>query len=184
MNEKKLAVILPGIGYHKDKPLLYYAAKLAEKLGYKVIFVEYHDLPEKVKGNREKMIAAFDLAFAQTREYLKSEDYSRYEDVVFIGKSIGTAVESAYVKQYDVPARQIWYTPVEATFSKGSKDVLAFIGDADPWSDVAKVKQMAAEQGIKLHSYEACNHSLECEDILKNIRILQDVMEKTAAFLK
>lgn len=29
MQEHKLALIIPGIGYHKYKPLLYYAAKMA-----------------------------------------------------------------------------------------------------------------------------------------------------------
>lgn len=29
--EKKIAVLFPGIGYHTDKPLLYYSKKLARK---------------------------------------------------------------------------------------------------------------------------------------------------------
>ncbi len=29
MDNKRLAVLFPGIGYHCDKPLLYYSAKLA-----------------------------------------------------------------------------------------------------------------------------------------------------------
>ena len=30
--ENKLAVIFPGIGYHTDKPLLYYGKKLAKNM--------------------------------------------------------------------------------------------------------------------------------------------------------
>ena len=30
----KLAVFFPGIGYHCDKPLLYYSRKLAQECGY------------------------------------------------------------------------------------------------------------------------------------------------------
>ena len=30
----KLAVFFPGIGYHCDKPLLYYSQKLAKECGY------------------------------------------------------------------------------------------------------------------------------------------------------
>ena len=34
-NQKgKLAVIFPGVGYHADKPLLYYGRKLAKQHGY------------------------------------------------------------------------------------------------------------------------------------------------------
>ena len=30
----KVAVFFPGIGYHCDKPLLYYSRKLAQECGY------------------------------------------------------------------------------------------------------------------------------------------------------
>ena len=32
-NEKKLVVLFPGFGYGPDKPLLYYAAKVARRQG-------------------------------------------------------------------------------------------------------------------------------------------------------
>ena len=38
---KKTAVIFPGIGYHTDKPLLYYSRKIAASQGYNVIEVPY-----------------------------------------------------------------------------------------------------------------------------------------------
>ena len=37
----KLAVLFPGIGYHVDKPLLYYGRKLAVQRGYEVVGVPY-----------------------------------------------------------------------------------------------------------------------------------------------
>ena len=88
-----------------------------------------------------------------------------------------------YASEHVPESRQIWYTPVEATFSFGAKDVIAFIGDEDPWSDVAKVKKMAEEQGITLFSYPDCNHSLETDDVDTNLVNLRDVMVKTARFI-
>lgn len=38
---KKAAVLFPGIGYHTDKPLLYYSKKIAAELGYEIIEVPY-----------------------------------------------------------------------------------------------------------------------------------------------
>ncbi len=32
MEQNRIAVFFPGIGYHKDKPLLYYAVKLARRM--------------------------------------------------------------------------------------------------------------------------------------------------------
>ncbi len=183
MSTKKLAVFLPGIGYHKDKPLLYYAAKMAVSKDYEVIHVEYHDLPQKVKGDPSKMQAAAEIAFSQMEEQLKDVDFSAYGEALFVGKSIGTYLAALYVSKHELDARQIWYTPLEATFSFDSKDVLAFIGDADPWSDVDRVKQIAKKMEIPLYSYEGVNHSLECEDVIRNIRVLEDVMEKMEEFL-
>ncbi len=181
---RKLAVILPGIGYHKDKPLLYYSSKLAQKLGYDVISIEYHDMPQKIKGDAAMMKKAAEIAFSQMEEQLKRVDFSEYDEVVFIGKSIGSVVEASYVAKHGIKARQIWYTPVEATFQFATSNVLAFIGDADPWSDVDKIKDMAKIAGISLYSYEDCNHSLESEDVLRNIEILQEVMKLTDTYLR
>lgn len=183
MNDKKLAVIFPGIGYHKDKPLLYYAAKLMQNKGYDVINIEYHDMPQKIRGNAEMMKKAAMLACSQTEQQLFNVDFSLYDSLVFIGKSIGTVALAKYISDHNLNAKQIWYTPVEATFLFGSKDVIAFIGDDDPWSDVDTVKKTANDHKITLYSYPECNHSLESGDVDKNIANLRDVMNKTDSFV-
>ncbi len=183
MNSKKLAVMFPGIGYHKDKPLLYYATKLVQSKGYDVVHVEYHDMPQKIRGDIAMMKKAAELAYGQSKEQLAEVSFDEYESVLFVGKSIGTVVLAKYVTDHAIDAKQIWYTPVEGTFSFGAKDAIAFIGDADPWSDVDEVKRLAREQGISLHSYPECNHSLECSDIERNIDIIKDVMKITADYL-
>ncbi|MCR5733233.1 MAG: alpha/beta hydrolase [Lachnospiraceae bacterium] len=184
MNEiKKAAIIFPGIGYHRDKPLLYYSAKLAIAKGYKVISIEYHDMPKKIRGNKEMMKKAAEIAFEQSEIRLSEAALPQYDRLLFIGKSIGTVAMADYVSKHGIDALQIWYTPVEATFSYDTKDVIAFIGDADPWSDVNRIKTMAGEKGIKLYSYPDCNHSLECESVEKNLEILRDVMDKTEKYM-
>ncbi len=183
MKEKKLAVIWPGIGYHKEKPLLYYATKMLQNKEFEVIHIEYHDMPQKIKGDASMMEKAAMLACSQTEEQLRDVAFIDYDEILFVGKSIGTIALSKYAKDHKIQAKQIWYTPLEATFSFAQKDTLAFIGDADPWSDVHAIKEMAKEKGIKLYSYTDGNHSLETEDVKQNLRILQDVMEKTELFL-
>ena len=44
MSDKKLAVIFPGIGYHTDKPLLYYSKKIARQHGYDIVELSFHDI--------------------------------------------------------------------------------------------------------------------------------------------
>ena len=43
-NEKKLVVLFPGFGYGPDKPLLYYAAKVARRQGVDCMVVQYRQL--------------------------------------------------------------------------------------------------------------------------------------------
>ena len=198
---KKLAVVFPGIGYHKDKPLLYYSSRLVKNEGYEIIDVSYHDLPEKIRGDQEKMMLSAKIAYGQTEEQLASVDFGAYDEIIFIGKSIGTVMLTRYVSEHGIKAKQIWYTPVEATLdfypgnvkgvdSSGSgnsssdpSDVIMFIGDDDPWSDVDKVKEKSDEKGVRWFSYSGCNHSLECNDVDRNIQIISDVMKKTAEFI-
>ena len=52
--EKRLAVIFPGVGYHVDKPLLYYSRKLAKEYGYEVaVQITVHFLPESRAMHRK-----------------------------------------------------------------------------------------------------------------------------------
>ena len=183
MNSKKLTIVLPGIGYHKDKPLLYYASKLALSKSYDIFYIECKDLPAKIVGDPEMMQMAVQMAYAQAVEQLDRIDLSEYSDIVFIGKSIGTIVAAKYVKEYGIKARQIWYTPLEATFMFSTKHAIAFIGDADPWSDVERVKEISKSMHIKMYSYPECNHSLECKSVDRNISIIREVMQITEKYL-
>lgn len=45
LHTDRLAVMFPGLGYGPDRPLLYYAGKLARTAGYELITVSYGELP-------------------------------------------------------------------------------------------------------------------------------------------
>ena len=54
---KRLAVIFPGIGYHCDKPILYYSRKLAKEQEYKeIISLEYSYTEKNIRGNEKRML--------------------------------------------------------------------------------------------------------------------------------
>lgn len=113
----KLAVIFPGIGYHTDKPLLYYAKKLAAQLGYEIKEVPYGGFPKDVKGSEEKMRQAFLSALSQTEHMLEQVNFTEYEELLFISKSVGTAVAAAYAVKHGLAPAHIYFTPVEASFA-------------------------------------------------------------------
>ena len=68
---KKLAIFFPGIGYHCDKPLLYYARKLTQECGYEEsILLSYSYDGRNIRGDEQKMQQAFEALYAQAEQQL------------------------------------------------------------------------------------------------------------------
>lgn len=88
----KIAVYFPGIGYHCDKPLLYYSRSIADKLGYEnCLKINYTYQAGNIRGNIEKMKETYEILSAQTEDLLADIDWNEFDDILFISKSIGTA---------------------------------------------------------------------------------------------
>ncbi len=180
---KRLAVFFPGIGYHNDKPLLYYSRKLAREAGCDIIDISY-DFPfraKEIKGDKDKMADAFELAAQQADEKLSTVNFDEYEKVLFIGKSIGTTVAAYYDKRHNVGAEHIVLTPVPQTFDylKPASGIV-FHGNADPWCENPLVTEKCEELDMELHIVEGANHSLETGSALADIRNLEDIMGSIA----
>ena len=182
----KIAVFFPGIGYHCDKPLLYYSRNIARELGYKDCRnVNYTYQAGNIRGNEEKMKEAYEALFLQAESVLTDIIWSEYDDVLFISKSIGTIIATSYAEKYGLKsARHILYTPLAQTYLFPPKHAIGFIGTADPWSDTDEIIRLSNANHIPLTVYDECNHSLECKDTLKNLEIIKDVMQKTMDFCK
>lgn len=182
----KIAVYFPGIGYHCDKPLLYYSRRIADKLGYENSrAVSYTYSAGNIRGNDEKMKEAYETLFSQTEAGLADIVWTEYDEVLFISKSIGTVIAASYAEKHGLTcARHILYTPLEQTFLFEPNHAIGFIGTADPWSSIDEITRLSTANNIPLTVYEGCNHSLECDDTLKNIDTLKDVMQRTRDFIE
>lgn len=183
-NTKKIAVILPGIGYTCDRPLLYYGGKLAQGLGWEVRRVPYGGFPEKVRGDAEKMRRSANIALRQTEEMLGDADWKQYGQILFISKSVGTVAAAAYAHAHHLSCRHILFTPVEATFAVPVKNAIAFHGTADPWVATETLNRLCREANVPLYITENANHSLETGDVPLDIRNLQTVMAQAEAFMR
>lgn len=180
----KLTVLFPGIGYHCDKPLLYYSAKLARAAGFEVLPVPYTGFPKKVRGDADKLRACLEIARAQTKDILAKVSWEAYTDVLFVGKSIGTTVASRYAKEKGLDVHSILLTPLADTFGYVGGKAIAFHGTADPWAETSAIAAGCAERGIPLFLTEGANHSLETGDVLKDLRTLEETMTRIDAFLR
>lgn len=173
----KLAVFFPGIGYHCDKPLLYYSEKLAKQYQYETIKIAY-------EGLGKDLDEAFAGALSQTETCLAEVDWKRYEDVLFVSKSIGTAVACAYARKHAVTCRNIYYTPLERTYLFAPQSGIVFHGTGDPWAETEIIKEKCRESRLPLFIVEESNHSLEIPgDTRRNLEILEHVMEGTQSYI-
>lgn len=181
---RKIAIIFPGIGYHCDKPLLYYSRAIVRECGCEeCVNLAYSYDGGNIRGNAQKMQAAFEALYAQAEKSLERIEFESYDDILFVSKSVGTIIASAYAKKHGITCRNILYTPLSQTFLFEPKNGVAFIGTGDPWSDVREVISLSEKCGVPIHIYEKANHSLETDNCMNNLTILKDVMKKTVDFL-
>ena len=180
----KICVLFPGIGYTTEKPLMYYSGKYASQIGYELVRLKFHDLPSGAKGNKEIMGKAVDLAFDQAMELLRDVEWSQYDEILFIGKSIGTVVAAKYGKALALHASYVFLTPLEETFLYAEpKAGIVCHGTADPWADTAVITKKCEELNVPLYLYEKANHSLETGDVSRDMVIAGDVMKKIMSYL-
>ncbi|MCR5035021.1 MAG: alpha/beta hydrolase [Clostridia bacterium] len=191
-NEQKIAVLFPGIGYTCDRSLLYYTGKLLQKHGYELIRLAYGGFPANVKGDAAGIRQCVVIALDQTEEQLKDVDFGAYDDVVFVGKSIGTVVALRFAQSHGVDAQFVLLTPLERTFESVSSTktvalqgnrAVAFHGTADPWARTDRIITACKSKSIPLYLTDDANHSLETGDVGKDIENLQRVLDQIWTFI-
>ena len=194
MNKTKLALVFPGLGYGPDRPLLYYAGKLARKAGYALVTLSYGELPRVERPAPGKPLdtgrlgECFRLALERSASRLdgvlgKEEMAEEAPGILIISKSIGTAVGAAWAESRGIVPRQVLYTPVTRTFDFPLARSVAFHGTADPWIRTCDCVAGCRNAGVPLHLFEGADHSLECGDVGESIRYLARAMRLTAGFI-
>ena len=173
---KKIAVIFPGMGYGKDKPLLYFAAKLAKELGYEIRYTNYDEMPPMEGTDIEAKTRWTEAAYLMAAEQLTDIDWEG-KDVVFIAKSVGTIVASKYAVDHNLQPVMILLTPLDETFAflTGGRNII-FTGDKDPMIDISLHGEELESKVEEYFRYEGANHSLECGDVDRNLEILRDIV--------
>lgn len=164
---RDLAILLPGLNYTCDMPLLYYPARLLVERGADVLQlrVDYtrpefqsRERPEQVAWMGEDARAAVQAGIGQRN----------YDRLVLIGKSIGTLGLAYLVTQGGLAtATTIWLTPLlrqpwlvqAAQQCRGP--ALFVAGTGDSTYDPAALEKVQQATGAKSFILEGANHSLE-----------------------
>lgn len=170
---KKLVVMFPGVGYTMDFPMLYYASFLFEAKGYEQIHMKYNSIffePELTR--KEKSLRVRDYVWEKVKEI----DFSKYEKVVFLSKSVGTKEAGFLAEKLEIEPEQIYLTPVPDALPYIKEKDTVVIGTVD--EVYPECKAYCDEHGIKPLYIEGANHSLEVEGKpFESLEILKDVMK-------
>lgn len=174
---KNLAVLFPGVDYKTDKPLLYYAGKIAQKYNCEVVKISYGNLP---RSDKMKM---FDYALTAANAALNPVAFEAYEHIFFISKSIGTMVAGTIQKHLPKKVNHIFFTPIQESVPFLCEDSLVFTGNKDPYVHISDVVKQHENTKFQLHVVKESNHSLETGDVQKDISILRKIEELCETYI-
>lgn len=180
---RKIAVIFPGVGYKKDRPLLYYAAKIASSRGYELRFVDFSEIEwskEKLK-DQGFLVKTLEKCLQITEKTLEDTGDLSGDEVVFISKSIGTVVAVAYEKKKSLCVKQICFSPLEMIDDYVREEgAVLFCADSDPFADYKILDRIAKEKKLEIQRISGGNHSLETGDVCEDIDNMKSMMQRVA----
>ena len=175
MAADKLMVLFPGRNYSCDKPLLYYADRVFTNRGYDVVRLDYN---YHLKGDKNDIAGLIEEAKTYIEASLKKIDFSGYEDIVFVSKSMGTALAGYFENYFKLRVRHIFLTPLSATLKYMKRGKCIVVGGKnDAHLDAKRLRIYCVEQDVALKQFEDVGHSLESyDDINKTFAILMVIV--------
>jgi predicted alpha/beta-hydrolase family hydrolase len=169
----RCAVVLPGVRYFSQAPLLWFAREAAQARGWSVL-----ELSERAPADEEP------FAWMRDRAERALDSASEEGAVVVIGKSLGSAA-APLVAERGLAA--VWLTPllirpeVVAALRATTATALLVGSTADrTWSD----GEQPGGDSIEVLELDGLDHSLQVEgDPLASLDVLRQVTERIGAFL-
>lgn len=188
-NSNVLAVLLQGIGYTFDMPLLYYSKRLSLEKGYDVLPIEcgFQAAGKKLYLENEKEIK---IMIDESYELLKMSLCDKYKRIIFIGKSIGTVVQKVIETRlkgdnFKGEIVNVYLTPINKTCELGIEhQSLVVCGTNDAFISSENREKMMNMDSIKYIEIEGAGHSLVIkDDVEKSIRALEYVLSEEKEFI-
>jgi hypothetical protein len=169
----RCAVVLPGVRYFSQAPLLWFAREAAQAAGWSVL-----ELSERAPADREPFEWMRDRA-------ARALAAAPGDTVVVIGKSLGSAA-APLVAERGLPA--VWLTPllvrpeVVSALASSSAPALLVGSTADPTCSGGEQPRGGS---VSVLEFDGLDHSLQAEgDPLASLDVLRQVTERIGEFLE
>lgn len=192
-NTDHLALILPGLNYTCDMPLLYYTAQFLIADGADVLQVKY-DYNQKSHGKPFSLDDKVPQLNKDVTSIVKvALEQRNYQHLTIIAKSLGTlGVPTLLETDFSAKVQTcVYLTPIlkelvsQKELIQTCPNNLFVIGTIDPYYDPELIRVLINAQGDNFMIIEGVNHSLEFQDDpLGSLRVLDEVARKLETFLK
>ncbi len=176
MMKKGLLILLPGIRYSVDCPLLYYTRIAYSYAGYEVIPVDDYGVKET-----DDLDAFADKAAKNLVKRLSDVDFEDYEQVIFAEKSVGTVIGMMLEDMLKLDnITHILYTPLEAIYAYLNTDrSIAGVacGTDDKHIEIKALRAACKKLQLPLVEIKNTGHRLEGgKDVTKDISAIAQVI--------
>lgn len=177
---KKIVILFPGVRYSCDTLLLYYGGKVFARRGYEKAEISYPEALLSPAPLTDKIEMAKETVLHQ----LKSLHLEDYADIIFLSKSIGTALAGWAAAELPFPVRHIYLTPLEETlpYIDGEKDITVGAGE-DEYLPAERLRTFCQANNIPVTIYEGVGHRLEDKNSSRRtLEILGEIVERYETF--
>ena len=183
-NSSTLCIILPGIAYYLERPYLNYSKQLVDELNYDILEIEYGFQIARKKLNLPN---EFKILLNETSELINMYLNIKYKNILIIGKSIGTVLQTFLNKQLKSKnLTNIYISPIDKTVNLGiEENSLVITGTKDSLLSLDSRNKIKAIKNTTLINIEGAGHSLDIhEDVFRGIDELRKVIEAERNFLR
>jgi len=189
---RHLAVLLPGLGYTSQMPVMYYPCLALIAKGADVLRADYNYVRRAdfmvLEPEARRRLAAADAIAVYSGAIMQRD----YDIVTLVGKSIGTyAMGHLITTVTHLPKLQcIWLTPLlkhEHLLSqiKQAKHKALFVtGTDDPYFDKPNLDDLMNATNGQSIVIEGADHSLEVYgDVMKSLEALEQIVKVIIKFI-
>lgn len=187
-----LAVLLPGLNYSCDHPLLYYTTTILLEHSFDVVqlWANYTVTEYQSLSNQEQLHRLAEDATALINAGLAQRNYSR---LLLVGKSIGTLTLGALFSNSEtfLDAHAIWFTPltqytvVVRGMARAHKKSLYVAGSNDRSFDTGPLRSApfyASHQNLVIQD---ADHSLQIpNDLPRSLDMMKQIVAAVDAYVK
>jgi hypothetical protein len=170
---KKLAVLLPG-GSGIMIPLLYFAGDKFDQEGYDIKFI--------ANPASEGRSVDINIIYDNARERMLKLLAEGYEDIVLVGKSLGSVTAGKLNDELKLNAQLILLTPIKGTFPyirRGNRIRLVAAGETDGLIDIDSLTSLCQREEVPYYIEPCVGHSMDLTGNLeRNLEIIRNVVSK------